>query len=66
MIPLSEEQIRAMQSQPSPLHVVNPHTQEVYVLIRQDVYELTRSIIDGPNRRGWEDQADDDLIKKPA
>ena len=32
-----------------------PATQEAFVLIRKDVYELVRKIIDGPNRRGWDD-----------
>jgi hypothetical protein len=64
MIELTEEQARALEVQASPLHVRNPRTGEVYVLVRQDVYNLTCSIIGGPNRRGWENPADDDLIQK--
>jgi hypothetical protein len=64
MIELTEEQVRALEAQKGPLQVVNPRTREVFVLIRQDVYQLTCSIISGPNRRGWDDPADDDLIRK--
>jgi hypothetical protein len=35
--------------------VLNPRTQEVFVLVRKDVYDLVRRIVDGPNRRGWDD-----------
>ena len=66
MIELTEEQARAMEAQESPLHMLNPRTQEVYVLVRQDVYDLTRGIVGGLNRRGWDDPGDDDLIKKHA
>ena len=55
MIELTEEQVRALAEQKAPLHLVNPHTQEVFVLIRQDVYQRTCEIISGPNRRGWDD-----------
>jgi hypothetical protein len=55
MIELTGEQVQAQQQSQGPLHVVNPRTQEVYVLIRQDVYQLVSSIVSGPNRRGWDD-----------
>jgi len=35
--------------------VLNPHTNEFFFLVRPDVYELVRRVIDGPNRRGWDD-----------
>jgi hypothetical protein len=38
-----------------PLQVLNPRTREVYVLVRQDVYQQASRILDGPNRRGWDD-----------
>ncbi len=67
MIELTDEQIRAMGTQrQGPLQVKNPRTGETFLLIRSDVYELVRKIIDGPNRRGWGDPADDDLIRKQA
>ena len=64
MIELNEEQTRAMAAEKAPLHVLNPLTQEVFVLIRKDVYDLTCSIVSGPNRAGWDNPADDDLIRK--
>jgi hypothetical protein len=64
MIELTPEQARAMAAQNTPLRVLNPHTQEVFVLIRQNVYELTCGIVSGPNRAGWDNPADDDLIRK--
>ena len=47
MLELTEEQQKALETQKGPLHLVNPRTQEVFVLIRQDVYNLTRSIVGG-------------------
>jgi hypothetical protein len=63
MIELTAEQQRVMATNSNgPVHVLNPATQAVYVLVPKDVYELTCRIISGPNRRGWDDPADDDLI----
>jgi hypothetical protein len=64
MIELTEEQARAIEEQKAPLQVLNPHTQEVYVLIRQDVYTLTCGIVGGGPGRVWDDEADNDLIRK--
>jgi hypothetical protein len=55
MIDLTEEQVQAVEAQRGPWQVRNPQTQETFVLIRQDVYELVKKIIEGPNRRGWDD-----------
>jgi hypothetical protein len=56
MIELTEEQLQALgAASESPPRARNPLTQETFALIRQDVYELVRQIIDGPNRRGWDD-----------
>jgi hypothetical protein len=63
MVPLTEEQIRALSLEKAPLRLVNPHTQEVYVLIRHDVYDLTCNIIGGKKGQVWDDD-DDDLIRK--
>lgn len=65
MIQLTEEQVRAMAEQQSPLQVVNPRTQQVYVLIRRDVYDLTCSIVGGKEGQVWDDD-DDDLIRKDS
>lgn len=66
MIELTQEQALAMEQQKAPLQVVNPRTQEVYVLVRQDVYKLTCSIVGGGKGKAWDDDADDDLIRKDA
>ena len=66
MLELTEEQQKALETQKGPLHLVNPRTQEVFVLIRQDVYNLTRSIVGGGRGQVWDDEADDDLIRKKA
>lgn len=64
MIELTEKQVQAMEKTQGPLQLVNPKTQEVYFLIRQDVYELTRGIVGGSQGQVWDDHADDDLIRK--
>jgi hypothetical protein len=61
MIELNEEQIRALEEQKTPLQLINPRTREVYVLMRQDVYQLACSIISGPNRTGL---GNEDLLRK--
>ena len=66
MIELTNEQAQAMEAQKGPLHVLNPRTQEVYVLIRKDVYDLTCNIVGGGPGQVWDDEADDDLIRKRA
>ena len=55
MIELTEEQQQVLSAEKGPLQIVDPLTQEVYVLVRKDVYELGRRVIDGPNRAGWDD-----------
>ena len=62
MIELTQEQVQALEAKQAPLRLVNPATQQVYVLIRQDVYDLTCGIVGGGPGRVWDDEADDDLI----
>ena len=64
MIELTPEQAAALEQQKAPLHVVNPRTNEVFVLIRKNVYDLTCQIVGGPGK-AWADDGDD-LIRKPA
>ena len=64
MIELTEEQARAMEQQEAPLQLVNPHTREVFVLIRKNVYDLTCTIVGGSKGKPWDDEADNDLIRK--
>jgi len=64
MIELTEEQLRALETDKKPVQVLNPRTKEIFVLVRQDVYQLASHILSGPNRNGWDNPADDDLIRK--
>jgi len=66
MIELTENQVRALEAQKGPLHLVNLATQKVLVLISKEVYDLTCSIVGGGQGRVWDDEKDDDLIRKPA
>jgi hypothetical protein len=65
MIELTTEQAAAIEQQTAPLHVADPHTGEVYVLVRKAVYDLTCQIVGGPGK-AWGDDRDDDLIRTPA
>jgi hypothetical protein len=63
MIELTQEQMQAVeQEEPLPV-MVNPKTQEEYVLIRKERFEAMQKWI-APLKRRWDDPADDDLIKK--
>lgn len=64
MIELTEEQSRALEAEKSPLHLVNPRTKEVFVLIRKNVYDLTCNLVGGKRGQVWDDEADDDLVRK--
>jgi hypothetical protein len=63
MIELTEEQARAMEQTKAPLELVNPLTQEVFVLIRKDAYESACGFL-RPFGRAWDNPADDDLIRR--
>jgi hypothetical protein len=55
MIDLTEEQRRELNSS-EPVRLRDPNTNEIYVLVRADVYERMRAVIDGSTRRaGWDD-----------
>ncbi len=59
MIELTEQQ-RAELEKPQPIEVRDPQTNEVYVLLRKDVYERVRSIVRDINERAeWDDPAFD-------
>lgn len=60
MIELILEQARAIAQQKEPLQLVNPLTQEVFVLVRHDIYKLTSKVLGK-----WDDPEDDDLIEAP-
>jgi len=62
MIELRDDQLQALDRQPQPLVAVDPRTGQAYFLIRREIYELMRGTLK-PYGRGWDDPADDDLIR---
>jgi hypothetical protein len=55
MIELSEDQWQALDGE-TPPRIRNSRTDETYVLVRADVYERMRAIVDGMTKRaGWDD-----------
>jgi hypothetical protein len=65
MIELTEEQQKALDAEKQPVTAVDPRTGQEYLLIKREVYELVRGTLK-PYGRGWDDPADDDLIRKDA
>ena len=63
MIELTQQQQEAVDTLEQPPVVVDPRTRQEYLLIRREVYELVRGTLK-PYGRGWDDPADDDLIRK--
>jgi hypothetical protein len=61
MIELSQEQLRALDTEAQPVSAIDPRTGQVYRLIKQEVYDLVCGIIK-PYNRGWD--PDDDLIRR--
>ena len=66
MIELTEEQVVALEKQQAPLQLINPRTRAVYVLVRRNVYDLTCAVVGGGKGKPWDDEADNDLIRKDA
>lgn len=59
MIELTEQQ-RGELEKPQPAMARDPKTNEVYVLLRKDVYERVRTIVQDINERAeWDDPAFD-------
>jgi hypothetical protein len=55
MIELTQEQRQELDG-PEPVRVRDPMTNETYVLVRADIFERMRAVIDGYTRRaGWDD-----------
>jgi hypothetical protein len=63
MIQLTPEQRQALDAGEQPPVAVNPDTGQQYLLIRREVYDKVRLMLK-PFARGWDDPADDDLIRK--
>ena len=63
MIELSHEQQSAMAAGPQPPVAIDTRTGQEYLMIRREVYEKVRLMLK-PFARGWDDPADDDLIRK--
>jgi hypothetical protein len=63
MIELTEEQARALTRAEQPLLVVDPRTQEEFVLVPKDRFEAMQKWMASLKRR-WDDPADDNLIRK--
>jgi hypothetical protein len=63
MIKLTPEQAAALEGPPQPPVVVDPRTGQEYRLIKREVYELVQRTLK-PYGRGWDDPADDELIRK--
>jgi hypothetical protein len=63
MIALREDQLQILDREQQPVTVVDPRTGQKYRLIREEIYELVRRTLK-PYGRGWDDPADDELIRK--
>jgi len=64
MIELTKEQMQAIEQTDQLPLLVNPKTQEEFVLVRKDRFEAMQKWMASLKRR-WDDPADDDLIRKP-
>ena len=62
MIELTEHQVQALDAQEQPPVVLDARTGQEYLLIRREICELVRGTLK-PYGRGWDDPADDDLIR---
>ena len=63
MIELRDDQLLALDGEKQPVAAIDPRTGQVYRLIKQEVYDLVCATLK-PYGRGWDDPADDDLIRK--
>ncbi len=63
MIELTPAQVEVLDGAEQPPVAVDPRTKQQYLLIRRDVYDKVRLMLK-PFARGWDDPADDDLIRK--
>ena len=62
MIELTDTQQKALDAAEQPPVAVDPRNGQQYLLIRREIYDLIRGTLK-PYGRGWDDPADDDLIR---
>ena len=62
MIELTKEQQQFLDGPRQPPVAVDPRTSPEYLLIRREISELVRNTLN-PYGHGWDDPADDDLIR---
>ena len=62
MIELTSDQAQAIEGEEIP-RMVNPLTQETFVLLRQDLYDRMQKWV-APLKRRWDNPEDDDLTRK--
>jgi hypothetical protein len=66
MIELTPDQAQAIERNgKEPSLLVDPRTQETFVLVRKDVFDALQRWI-APLKRRWDHPEDDDLTRKPA
>ena len=63
MIELTHKQSEVLDAPQQPPVAIDPRTGQEYLLIRREIYELVRGTLKSYGR-GWDDPADDDLIRK--
>src|SRR5437016_873944 len=63
MIELTDDQLPALDGKQQPPVAVDPRTGQEYLLIRREVYEHVCGFLK-PLGRGWDNPADDDLIRE--
>jgi hypothetical protein len=56
MIKLTEQQAEALNSE-KPLRLVHPHNGQIFVVVRQELYESMRKWGESLNQAGWDDPA---------
>ena len=64
MIELTEQQAEAVAQADYLPVMVNPRTQEEFILVRKDRFEAMQKWA-ASWKRNWDNPADDDLIRKP-
>jgi len=65
MIELTEEQVKALSAPQQPPVAIDPQTGQEYLLIKREIYEKVRGFLK-PLGRGWDNPADDHLIREDA